>query len=76
MSVMIEWARSNPIITRIELDVLATNRHAISLYPKHGFVDGGAVKQKSRWLNSHLLFLWVLMKIPSNHPVRTLQKNL
>jgi RimJ/RimL family protein N-acetyltransferase len=45
MSVLIEWAQSNPIITRVELDVLATNRRAISLYLKHGFVVEGCRRQ-------------------------------
>ena len=45
MRLLIRWARANPTITRIELDVFATNRAAINLYLKHGFVVAGCRRQ-------------------------------
>jgi len=41
MTDMLAWARANPRLHRVELDVFATNRRAISLYLKHGFMVEG-----------------------------------
>lgn len=37
MQAMIDWARTNPVIRRIELDVFTHNLPAIHLYLKYGF---------------------------------------
>lgn len=41
MAEMLQWADENPQVTRVELDVFATNRPAISLYLKYGFYIEG-----------------------------------
>jgi len=38
---MIDWAKANPRLERIELNVLASNEPAIGLYRKLGFVEEG-----------------------------------
>jgi ribosomal protein S18 acetylase RimI-like enzyme len=36
-----DWARANPLIKRVELNVMATNARAIHLYQKYGYVVEG-----------------------------------
>jgi RimJ/RimL family protein N-acetyltransferase len=50
-----DWAKEKPAIERIELEVLANNQHAISMYEKVGFVKEGvkksAVKKGSEYID-------------------------
>ena len=41
---LIAWARANPILTKVELDVHVDNERAIGLYLSRGFVKEGAVR--------------------------------
>ncbi len=47
LETMLDWARRNPLIEKIYLDVFASNERAIHLYKKLGFVEEG---RKSRHL--------------------------
>lgn len=47
MDTMIEWAKANPIIRKIDLEVLVTNPKAIALYEKFGFEYEGRLKRHS-----------------------------
>lgn len=61
MHEMIGWAKTNPIIRRVELDVFAHNRHAINLYLKCGFVIEGrkraAYFKYGRFVDAYLMAL-------------------
>ncbi len=41
MSALMNWARANPHVRRVQLEVVATNHGAIRLYERHGFVTEG-----------------------------------
>ena len=41
MGAVMAWARANPHIRRVQLEVVATNPGAIRLYERHGFVTEG-----------------------------------
>lgn len=46
LSVLLDWAKQNPIIEKVSLEVFAANKEAISLYQKFGFIQEG-VKTKA-----------------------------
>ena len=52
---LMDWAKKKTAIERIELEVLANNQHAISMYEKVGFVKEGvkksAVKKSSEYID-------------------------
>jgi len=41
MEHLLRWARAQPALRKVELNVRATNARAIALYEKHGFVEEG-----------------------------------
>lgn len=41
MEVLMRWARGNPAVRRVQLEVVASNAHAVRLYERHGFVTEG-----------------------------------
>ncbi|MFO0830554.1 MAG: GNAT family N-acetyltransferase [Phycisphaerales bacterium] len=41
MWAMMGWARANPAVRRVQLEVVASNTHAVRLYERHGFVTEG-----------------------------------
>lgn len=41
MGTLMAWARANPLLRRVQLEVVATNTHAVRLYERHGFVTEG-----------------------------------
>lgn len=41
LTVLLDWAISNPLIEKICLEVFATNKSAIALYKKLGFIEEG-----------------------------------
>lgn len=43
---LIEWAKSNPVLRVLDLEVRADNAAAIALYAKHGYVVGGRFPQR------------------------------
>jgi RimJ/RimL family protein N-acetyltransferase len=45
MARLVEWARQNPIITRLELEVFTDNPRAIHVYEKLGFEIEGCKRQ-------------------------------
>lgn len=45
---MIEWARANPGILRLTLDVMAPNEHAHRMYHEAGFRDVGVARRAVR----------------------------
>lgn len=52
---LMDWAKENPVIERIELEVLANNQQAIHMYEKVGFeregVKRSAVKKGSEYID-------------------------
>ena len=38
---LLDWAEKNPLIEKVSLGVLSTNRRAIALYKSMGFVEEG-----------------------------------
>ena len=50
MEAMIDWAKANPIIRKINLEVLTDNPSAIALYKKFGFEIEGTIR-RSLFLN-------------------------
>ncbi|MFO0580604.1 MAG: GNAT family N-acetyltransferase [Polyangia bacterium] len=64
LSHLIDWARANPRVERIELRVRASNRSAIALYKKLGFVEEGRMVRRlkigpERYLDDLIMALWV-----------------
>lgn len=64
LSYLIDWARANPKIEKIMLHVRSSNKNAISLYEKMGFVvEGVRIKMLKLGPNSYLdniaMALWV-----------------
>ncbi|KAA5532943.1 GNAT family N-acetyltransferase [Paenimyroides baculatum] len=44
LSAIIEWAKSNPILELIWLQVYTENESGLNLYLKMGFVENGVIK--------------------------------
>lgn len=38
---LLDWAESNPLIEKVSLGVFSTNKRAIALYKKMGFIEEG-----------------------------------
>lgn len=45
LKALIKWAEPNPLVKRVELEVLSNNPRAVELYARHGFVIEGTKKQ-------------------------------
>lgn len=61
---LIEWAKSNPQIERVELRVRASNTGAIQLYKKLGFAEEGRMIKRLKigpgsYLDDVVMALWV-----------------
>lgn len=41
MTTLMAWARANAAVRRVQLEVVASNAHALRLYERHGFVTEG-----------------------------------
>lgn len=41
LTALLDWARSNPLIEKVCLEVFSTNKSAIALYKKVGFIEEG-----------------------------------
>ena len=56
---LVEWARSNPVIHRLELEVFTHNAGAIKLYERLGFVNEGTLREDffkdGRYADSHIM---------------------
>ena len=48
MAALIDWAKRNPDVGKIELLVRATNKRAIHLYSKFGFLGEGRLRKRLR----------------------------
>jgi ribosomal protein S18 acetylase RimI-like enzyme len=48
LGTLIAWAKTNPILRVLDLEVRADNAAAIALYEKHGFVRSGRFPQRFR----------------------------
>ncbi|HKI46776.1 MAG TPA: GNAT family N-acetyltransferase [Balneolales bacterium] len=63
MEYAIEWAKGTSIVKRIELYVFKTNKRAIHLYEKYGFVIEGekqkAIKINGEYINEYIMALMV-----------------
>jgi ribosomal protein S18 acetylase RimI-like enzyme len=64
LSHLIEWAKANPKIERMELRVRSSNSNAIALYKKLGFVEEGRMVKRlkigpGRYLDDLVMGLWV-----------------
>lgn len=61
---LIEWARSNPKIERMELRVRSSNTSAIALYKKLGFTEEGRMVRRLKigpgsYIDDLVMALWV-----------------
>lgn len=58
---LVEWARSDPLLSRIECDVFSTNEAALGLLEKCGFTREGtmrsAIQVGDRKIDNHLMAL-------------------
>lgn len=64
LSHLIEWARANPRIERMELRVRSSNKNAIALYKKLGFTEEGRMIKRLKigpgaYLDDFVMGLWV-----------------
>ena len=41
LSELLQWAKNNPLIEKVTLEVFETNKHAIALYKQLGFKEEG-----------------------------------
>lgn len=61
MEALIDWARANPVITRLELEVFTHNARAIHLYEKLGFQIEGCKRRAyfkdGRYVDAYLMAL-------------------
>lgn len=61
MAAAVAWARANPVLTRVELQVYARNQAGVHLYEKYGFVLEGrrrrAIFQAGEYLDDLLMAL-------------------
>jgi RimJ/RimL family protein N-acetyltransferase len=48
MTEMLGWARTHPVLEKIELRVRATNARALALYLRSGFVEEGRLRRRVR----------------------------
>lgn len=54
LTALIEWARKNPLVERIELRVRSTNLRAIELYKKVGFKEEGRFVRRIKTNNGYI----------------------
>lgn len=64
LSHLIQWARANPKVDRVELRVRASNQRAVALYQKLGFVEEGRMIKRLKigpgsYLDDLIMALWV-----------------
>jgi len=64
LQALIDWAERNPLIEKLSLGVFATNKPAIALYRKNGFVEEGRrVKEikiaQGRYVDDILMYRFV-----------------
>jgi putative acetyltransferase len=66
MAHCVEWARSSPVVERVELEVFAGNARAIHLYEKFGFEREG-IKRRLYYQNGKpvdMLMMALLLEKP------------
>jgi ribosomal protein S18 acetylase RimI-like enzyme len=64
MNELLRWARSNPRIEKVELQVRSSNEHAIALYRSLGFVEEGRKTRRlkigpNEYIDDVYMALWV-----------------
>jgi ribosomal protein S18 acetylase RimI-like enzyme len=64
MAELLRWARSSPYVEKVELQVRASNEHAIALYRSLGFVEEGRKTRRlkigpNEYLDDVYMALWV-----------------
>jgi ribosomal protein S18 acetylase RimI-like enzyme len=64
MNELLRWARSNPRVEKVELQVRSSNEPAIALYRSLGFVEEGRKRRRlkigpSEYLDDLYMALWV-----------------
>ena len=64
LSHLLQWARSNPKVERVELRVRASNTRAIELYRKLGFIEEGRMIKRLKigpgnYLDDISMAIWV-----------------
>lgn len=64
LSHLIDWARSNPKVERVELRVRSSNTRAIELYKKLGFIEEGRMIKRLKigpgsYIDDFVMALWV-----------------
>ncbi len=48
LAALLDWAKENPLIEKVCLEVVADNTNAIRLYQKFGFVEEGVKKKAAK----------------------------
>jgi len=64
MNELLRWARAHPVVDKVELQVRASNAHAIALYASLGFVEEGRKTKRLKiapgaYLDDVYMALWV-----------------
>jgi RimJ/RimL family protein N-acetyltransferase len=64
MNALLRWARSNPRVEKVELQVRSSNEPAIALYRSLGFVEEGRKTRRlkigrNEYLDDVYMALWV-----------------
>ena len=45
---LVAWAKNNPVLTKLDLQVRADNQRAIELYRRYGFTEEGSLRKQIR----------------------------
>ena len=59
---LLDWARQNPLITKISLEVFLQNSHAINLYRNMGFMEEGRLRRGIRLEDGEYMDLVLMYK--------------
>ncbi len=51
LTTLVQWANYNPLLDKLCLEVLASNKNAISLYKSIGFIEEGRQKHQVKYSN-------------------------
>jgi RimJ/RimL family protein N-acetyltransferase len=63
LGALVEWAKTNPVLRVLELEVRADNTAAVALYTKHGFVVSGRFPQRFRIEGQSLDTLFMIKEL-------------
>jgi RimJ/RimL family protein N-acetyltransferase len=63
LGALVDWAKSNPVLRVLDLEVRTDNATAIALYEKHGFVVSGRFPQRFRIEGKSLDTLFMIKEL-------------